>query len=287
MSLPHSRVRLLIACPDTRGITAAVTGFIAEHGGNLLDLDQHTDAEHGEFHLRAEFEPADGDADREGIESAFAPLAERYGMTWRSAWSDQPRHVAIMVGTEPHCLLDILWRTRAGELPCEIPLIISNHNTLEPIARNSGIPFHHLPIDEKDATAQEERIAELVDTAEIDLIVLARYMRILSEAFVLPRTERIINVHHSFLPAFPGSDPYRQAYERGVKVLGATAHYVTPTLDDGPIIAQAVSPISHRDAIADLKLRGRDLERSVLSIAVKAHLEDRILVQNRRTVVFR
>ena len=279
--------RLLIACPDARGITAAVTGFIAEHGGNLLDLDQHTDAEHGEFFLRAEFEPAPGDSDHAGIDSAFQELAQQYGMTWRSAWSHDPRRIAILVGRQAHCLLDLLWRRDAGEIPGEIVAIISNHDDLAGIAQAANIPFHHVPIEGEDTCEQEARVEKVIDEASVDLVVLARYMRVLSEDFVNPRSERIINVHHSFLPAFPGGDPYRQAYERGVKVIGATAHYVTPVLDDGPIITQSVGEVSHHDSLDDLRRRGRDLERTVLSNAVKAHLEDRILVRKNRTIVFR
>ena len=287
MAEAHPTVRLLVACPDARGITAAVTGFIAQHGGNLLDLDQHSDAEHGEFHLRAEFEPARDDAERAQIDASFSPLAEQHQMQWRFSWSDAPRRIAIMVGLQPHCLLDLLWRKNAGELPGEFVAVLSNHEDLKPLACNAGIPFHHLPIEDDDSSAQEARLEKILRDLNVDLIVLARYMRILSDSFVTARKEKIINVHHSFLPAFPGGDPYRQAYERGVKVIGATAHYVTPVLDDGPIISQTVDSISHHESIEDLRLRGKDLERTVLSHAVKAHLEDRIIVQKNRTVVFR
>ena len=287
VSTPPITARILVACPDTRGITAAVTGFIAERGGNLLDLDQHTVPDPGDFFLRAEFEPGSEDMDRIAMQDAFAEVAKRYGMAWRCGWSDTPRKVAIMASRELHCLHDLLWRFNAGEMPGEIVAIISNHEAAGPTAANAGIPFHHLPIRDGDKTTQEAEVASVLAETGADLVVLARYMQILSNAFVKPRMDNIINVHHSFLPAFPGADPYRQAYERGVKMIGATAHYATPELDEGPIIAQAVAQVSHHDSVEDLRRSGRELERNVLANAVRAHLEDRILVTGNRTVVFR
>ena len=270
--------RLLIGCPDTRGIVAAVTGFIAEHGGNLLDSEQHTDLEHGEFFMRTEFDLEGCDLDQGSFAEAWGPLAGRFNMTWQVYWSDRANRMAIVVGKQAHCLQDLLWRWQAGELAVEIPVVISNHPDLESVARDAGIPFH--------CEAQEQRVREILADARIDLVVLARYMQILSPAFVADYRSRIINIHHSFLPAFAGGDSYQQAYDRGVKIIGATSHYVTDKLDEGPIIAQAVTDVSHRDAVDDLRRRGRDLERIVLAQAVRGHLEDRILVSRNKTVVF-
>ena len=278
--------RLLIACPDARGIVAAVARFITEHGGNLLDADQHTDREHGEFFMRVEFDLRDCDLDADNFAAAWAPLAERHAMSWRVRFNGRPMRVAILVGTLPHCLHDLLWRHQAGELPIEIPAVISNHAALAPVAGHAGIPFHHLPVSGADKSAQEAAIRDILAREAIDLVVLARYMQVLSADFLRGWENRIINIHHSFLPAFAGGDPYRQAYERGVKVIGATSHYVTEVLDDGPIIAQDVVHVSHRSSVDDLKRMGRDLERTVLARAVRAHVQDRVLVNQTKTVVF-
>ena len=281
-----STARLLIACPDARGIVAAVARFISDHGGNLLDADQHTDREHGEFCMRVEFDLADCDLDEQSFAAAWSPLAERHRMSWRIRFNGRPMRVAILAGTLPHCLQDLLWRHQAGELPIEIPAIISNHDALRPIAAHAGVPFHHLPIIEGDKAAQETAILDLLAGEGIELVVLARYMQVLSPGFLQGWENRIINIHHSFLPAFAGGDPYRQAYERGVKLIGATSHYVTEVLDDGPIIAQDVVQVSHRSSVDDLKRMGRDLERTVLARAVRTHVHDRILVSQNKTVVF-
>ena len=278
--------RLLIACPDARGIVAAVAGFLAEHGANLLDAQQHTDTEHGEFFMRAEFDLTGCDLTPSTFSDSWSPLARRHEMTWHVRFDGRPLRVAILVGRQPHCLHDLLWRHEAGELPIEIPLIVSNHDTLRPVAEHAGIPFEHHPIVNGDKPAQEALLRDLFEEQRIDLIVLARYMQVLSGAFLTRWPNRIINIHHSFLPAFAGGDPYRQAYDRGVKVIGATSHYVTEVLDDGPIIAQDVVEVSHRDSIDDLKRKGRDLERIVLARAVRAHVQDRILVSQNKTVVF-
>jgi formyltetrahydrofolate deformylase len=283
---PLATARLLIACPDARGIVAAVARFISEHGGNLLDADQHTDREHGEFFMRAEFDLAGCDLDEGNFTPAWAPLAERHQMSWRIRFTGRPMRVAILAGVLPHCLQDLLWRHQAGELPMEIPAIISNHDALRPIAAQAGIPFHHVPIRNGDKPAQEAAIRALLERENIELVVLARYMQVLSPALLHGWENRIINIHHSFLPAFAGGDPYRQAYERGVKLIGATSHYVTEVLDDGPIIAQEVAQVSHRNSIDDLKRLGRDLERTVLARAVRVHLHDRVLVSQNKTVVF-
>jgi formyltetrahydrofolate deformylase len=281
-----STARLLIACPDARGIVAAVARFISDHGGNLLDSDQHTDREHGEFFMRVEFDLAGCDLDAENFSAAWSPLAERHAMTWRIRFNGRPMRVAVLVGTLPHCLHDLLWRCEAGELPIEVPAIISNHDTLRPIAAHARIPFHHLPIEGGDKRAQEAAIRAILVREHIDLVVLARYMQVLTPAFLAGWDHRIINIHHSFLPAFAGGDPYRQAYDRGVKLIGATSHYVTEVLDEGPIIAQDVAQVSHRCSVDDLKRVGRDLERTVLARAVRAHVHDRVLVSQHKTVVF-
>jgi len=280
-----STARLLIACPDARGIVASVAGFIAQHGGNLLESDQHTDAEHGEFFMRVEFELDGCDLDRSSFEDVWTPLAEQARMDWRIYWSEDVKRVAIMVGRQAHCLHDLLWRRQAGELDVEIAAVISNHDTLARITQQAGVPFHHCPID-GDKAAQEARVTAILDDTDIDFVVLARYMQILTPAFVAPYGNRIINIHHSFLPAFAGGDPYRQAYDRGVKIIGATSHYVTSDLDAGPIITQEVVDVSHRDSVEDLRRKGRDLERTVLARAVRHHVEDKILVSQNKTVVF-
>jgi len=284
ISVPTAR--LLIACPDARGIVAAVARFISEHGGNLLDADQHTDREHGEFFMRVEFDLERCDLDADNFAAAWTPLAERHAMSWRVRFDGRPVRTAILVGSLPHCLHDLIWRQQAGELPIEIAAIISNHDTLQPIATQAGIGFHHLPIRDGSKAAQETAIRDLLARESVELVVLARYMQILSADFLRDWRNRAINIHHSFLPAFAGGDPYRQAYERGVKVIGATSHYVTEVLDDGPIIAQDVVPVSHRSSVDDLKRMGRDLERTVLARAVRAHVQDRVLVSQNKTVVF-
>lgn len=281
-----STARLLIACPDARGIVAAVARFISDHGGNLLDADQHTDRQHGEFFMRVEFDLSQCDLNRANFAEAWSPLAARHSMSWRVRFNGRPVRMAILAGTLPHCLQDLLWRHQAGELPVEIPAIISNHEALSPIAANAEVPFHHLPIEHGDKPAQEAAIRAILEREQVELVVLARYMQVLSAGFLRGWEGRIINIHHSFLPAFAGSDPYRRAYDRGVKLIGATSHYVTEVLDDGPIIAQDVAQVSHRCSIDDLKRMGRDLERTVLARAVRLHVHDRILVSNNKTVVF-
>ena len=277
--------RLLIACPDARGIVALVASFIAEHGGNLLHAEQHTDVDHGEFYMRVEFDLAGCDLDQRNFGDVWGPVAQRFKMQWRVQWGDQIKRVAICVGKQPHCLQDIIWRWQAGDLRIEIPVIISNHPTLESIAQHAGLPFHHMPID-SDKCAQEQRMLQLLDEVQADTVILARYMQILSGEFLRQICRPIINIHHSFLPAFAGGDPYRQAYDRGVKIIGATSHYVTEELDAGPIIAQAVTDVSHRHSVADLRRKGSDLERLVLSRAIRRHVEDKVLVSTNKTVVF-
>lgn len=282
-----STARLLIACPDARGIVAAVSGFIADHGGNLLDAEQHTDPDHGEFVMRVEFALDACDLDRDSFDVAWAPLADTLGLTWRISWSDDVKRMVILASRQAHCLLDLLWRHEAGELPAEIVAVISNHDDLATSVAHAGIPFHHLSVTRETRAAQEAEIARILHEARADVVVLARYMQILSPTLLEGWQNRIINIHHSFLPAFVGGDPYGQAAQRGVKIIGATSHYVTEDLDEGPIIAQAVTDVSHHDSVAELRRKGRDLERVVLARAVRSHLEDKILVRGNKTVVFR
>jgi formyltetrahydrofolate deformylase len=277
---------LLINCPDQKGINAAVADFIFRNNGNIVHADEHQDAEEKLFLMRVEWE-LEGFAIAPGdFERQFAPLAERFGMQWRLALSSYKPRIAIFVSQHDHCLVDLLYRHRTGEMPCEIPLIVSNHADARRDAEFHGVPFHMIPVWPEDKAAAERTQLELLRVERIDLVILARYMQILSPEFVRQYPQRIINIHHSFLPAFVGAKPHRQAYQRGVKLIGATAHYVTEVLDDGPIIEQDVARISHRDAVEDLAQKGRDLEKIVLSRAVRWHLENRILVYGKKTVVF-
>jgi formyltetrahydrofolate deformylase len=279
-------VRLLVTCRDGRGIVAAVTGFIAQYEGNILDLDQHTDPDHGEFFMRVELQLAGFGLERASFEAAWAPIARRYGMSWRVYWGDQPKRMAILVSKAGHCLNDLLYRWKSGELDVELPLVISNHRVLEDSVTANGVGFHYLPVSAEGKAEQEAAIIALLDAHHVDVVILARYMQILSPEFVARYPERIINIHHSFLPAFVGSKPYHQAYDRGVKIIGATSHFVTADLDQGPIIAQRTQCVDHRDSVSDLIRKGRDLERVVLAEAVRMHAEDKILVSQNKTVVF-
>ena len=277
---------LLISCADQRGLVASVSDFLYRNNGNIVHADQHTDREEGVFLQRVEWE-IDGFAiPRDGIAEAFRPVAERFGMDWSLHFSDETPRMAIMVSKMHHCLYDLLARWRMGELHCEIPLVISNRASARPIAEEFGIPFHHLPVTAKTKAEQETQIAELLDQERVDVTVMARYMQVLSDGIVRRYPNRIINIHHSFLPAFAGARPYHQAHERGVKIIGATAHYATPELDQGPIIEQDVARVSHRDSVDDLVRKGRDLEKVVLARAVDLHLRNRVLVYGNKTVVF-
>lgn len=284
--MPRETVRLLISCPDAGGIIAAVAGFVAEQGGNILDADQHTDPQRGEFFMRVEIEPGSLRLDRDTFANAWEPLALRYNMRWRIHWGDQTKRMAILVSKASHCLVDLLSRWKAGELPVVLSFVAGNHSEMRGEVESYGVPFHHLPIASVDKTSVESALTERLDDAGVDFIVLARYMQILSPSFVAQFSEQIINIHHSFLPAFAGAKPYQRAFDRGVKIIGATSHYVTEDLDQGPIIAQATIPVGHRDTVDDLRRKGRDLERVVLANAVRLHLEDKILVSGHKTVVF-
>jgi formyltetrahydrofolate deformylase len=275
--------RLLLACPDQPGLIAAVSGFLAEAGLNIVDADQHSSDE-GRFFMRMEFDAVPA-GDREEVEARFArEIAATFEMDHRFAESADRKRVAIMASREDHCLSDLLWRWRSGELRADVVAVVSNHPDHAEQVRSLGIPYHHVPVAAGAREEAEERTLELLDG--IDLLVLARYMQVLSAGFLERIGAPAINIHHSFLPAFVGADPYQRAHERGVKLIGATAHYVTEELDAGPIIDQDVTRVSHRDEVDDLMRIGRDIERLVLARAVKAHVEDRVLLDGDRTVVF-
>jgi formyltetrahydrofolate deformylase len=278
--------RLLITCPDRPGIVAAVSNFLFNHGANITALDQHsTDPEGGLFFMRLEFQTPHLDVSREILEKAFAErVAARFEMNWRIAYAADLKKVAILVSRYDHALLELLWRHSNRELPCELTQVISNHDGLRLEVERFGIPYHYVPVEKERKEEAEAQMLELL--GDTDLVVLARYMQILTPHFVARYPNRIINIHHSFLPAFVGANPYKQAYTRGVKIIGATAHYVTEELDQGPIIEQDVARVSHRHDVADLVRLGRDLERNVLARAVQWHLEDRIIVYGNKTVVF-
>jgi formyltetrahydrofolate deformylase len=277
---------LLVDCPDRKGIVAAIADFLLTHNANVLHADQHQDADLGLFLTRIEWDLAEFDLDPAGFGGKFAPIAERFQMRWRLELSSSRPKMAIFVSRDDHCLADLLYRHDSGELACEIPVIISNHPEGERLAAFHQVPFVHVPVDPGDKAGAERRQLELLREHAVDFVVLARYMQILSADFVQRYPQRVINVHHSFLPAFSGARPYHRAFERGVKLIGATSHYITETLDDGPIIEQDVVRISHRDQLEDLIQKGRDLEKAVLSRAVRWHTEHRILVYAKKTVVF-
>jgi len=277
---------LLVDCPDRKGIVAAIADFLLGHNANVVHADQHQDADLGLFLTRIEWDLAEFDLEPARFGEKFAPIADRFQMRWRLETSASRARMAIFVSKDDHCLADLLYRHDSGELACEAAVIISNHPEGERLAAFHGVPFVHVPVNPADKPAAERRQLELLNEHRADFVVLARYMQILSADFVQRYPQRIINVHHSFLPAFSGARPYHRAFERGVKLIGATSHYVTETLDDGPIIEQDVVRISHRDQLEDLIQKGRDLEKAVLSRAVRWHIEHRILVYAKKTVVF-
>jgi len=275
--------RLLLACPDRPGLIAAVSGFLAAAGLNIVDADQHSSNE-GRFFMRMVFDAAPA-GEREELHRSFAAeVGERFEMDYRFAESSERKKVAIMVSREDHCLSDLLWRWRSGELGADVVAVVSNHPEHREQVEMLGLPFHHVPVEPGAKEEAESRMLESL--GEIDLLVLARYMQILSGEFLRQLDAAAINIHHSFLPAFVGADPYRRAHERGVKLIGATAHYVTEELDAGPIIDQDVTRVSHRDEVTDLERIGRDIERLVLARAVQAHIDDRVLLDGARTIVF-
>lgn len=284
--MSHS-IRLLIACPDHKGITAAVSSFVEAHEGNIVRIDQYLKPPPSRrFFLRMEIEGEGFGLGREELADAFAPLAREHDMDWRSSYSDVPKRMVIMVSRYDHCLTDLLWRWDTGELDVRIPLVISNHPDLAPRVEAYSIPFHLLPVTPETKVEQESKVLGLLADHNVDFVVLARYMQILTPRLLEAYPDRIINIHHSFLPAFAGASPYQRAYERGVKVIGATAHYATEELDAGPIIDQDVVRVSHWDEPDDMARVGQEVERRVLARAVRWHIEDRVLVDGTRTIVF-
>lgn len=276
---------LLISCPDQRGLVAKFANFIYSNGGNIIHADQHTDTAAGLFLTRLEWLLEGFNLPREIIGPAFNSIAQPLQANWELHFSDAIPRIAIWVSKQDHCLFDLLWRQRAKEFYAEIPLILSNHPDLEAIAHQFGSDYHYIPIAKETKAAQEAKQLELLQQYNIDLVVLAKYMQVLSADFIR-QFPRVINIHHSFLPAFAGANPYHRAFERGVKIIGATAHYATADLDEGPIIEQDVVRVSHRDNVDDLIRKGKDLERVVLARAVRLHLQNRVLVYGNRTVVF-
>ena len=284
---PRSRSAvLLISCPDTKGLVAVISDFVFRHNGNILHADEHRDEETNVFLQRVEFDPTDLKISLEEFAAEFAPLAALYQMQWQLADGKRRPRLGIMVSQYDHCLADLLYRHKAGELDCDIPIVISNHTITEPLAAFYGAKFVHVPVTRESKLEAERRQIELLRQHGCDTVVLARYMQIVSPAFLAAFANQVINIHHSFLPAFIGARPYHQAFERGVKLIGATSHYVTEVLDDGPIIEQQVVRISHRDSVENLIQKGRDLEKIVLSRAVGWHLENRVLLYGKKTVVF-
>jgi formyltetrahydrofolate deformylase len=277
---------LLINCPDRKGLVAAIADFLYRHDANILHADQHQDAEQNLFLMRVEWDLAGCTLEPAHFDHAFAPIAQKFSMQWQLKLSSQKPRMAIFVSKYDHCLADLLYRHQSGELACDIPLVISNHPDTQRLAEFYGIPFHVIPVTRENKQEAEARQLALLDQHGIDLIVLARYMQVLSAEFVAHYPQRIINIHHSFLPAFVGAKPYHRAYERGVKLIGATSHYVTEVLDEGPIIEQDIIRVSHRDQLEDLIQKGRDLEKVVLSRAVRWHVENRILLYANKTVIF-
>ncbi len=281
-----NRISLLISCPDQPGIVAAVSQFIFEHRGNIIESDQYsTDPHNGTFFLRTCFAEDSFALHQHDFTAAFAPVAQRFQMKWSIEYSRIRKRAGILVSKLDHCLIDLLWRQQSGELAMDIPFILSNHQSLEPVAQMYQIPFVHFPVRKEYRSGDQQRMLEYIGN-NVDLLILARYMQILDPVFIQMFPQSIINIHHSFLPAFVGANPYERAFERGVKLVGATAHYVTQQLDEGPIIAQDAIQCNHRDSIKDLIRKGRDVERRVLAEAVRLHTEDRVLIQGNKTIVF-
>ncbi|MBB5355914.1 formyltetrahydrofolate deformylase [Anoxybacillus mongoliensis] len=284
----EDRARLLISCPDQPGIVAAVTTFLYEQGANIVESSQYsTDPEGGTFFLRIEFDAPNISKRKEAIEGEFATIAQQFEMKWRLSLHTHMKKVAIFVSKEEHCLLELLWEWQAGELLADFALVISNHEHMREIVESFGIPYYYIPVTKETKQEAEEKQIQLLKEYDIDVIVLARYMQILSPRFVATFPARIINIHHSFLPAFIGARPYEQAYRRGVKLIGATSHYVTDDLDEGPIIEQDVERVDHKHHVEDLKRIGRMIEKTVLVRALKWHLEDRVIIHENKTIVFK
>lgn len=286
MQTPRQMITLLISCPDQPGIVAAVSQFIFKHGGNIFQSDQHsTDLHNGTFFMRIGFTEDSFTLCQSELSRNFAPIAEAFHMNWSVHYSRQRKRAALLVSKLDNCLTDLLWRWSSGELAIDISCILSNHPDLEPVAQRYQIPYYHFPIRKDRRLDDQMRMLDFLRD-RVDFLVLARYMQILEPFFVNAYPHKIINIHHSFLPAFIGANPYQQAFERGVKIIGATAHYITENLDEGPIIAQDVIHCNHRDTLDDLIRKGRDVERRVLAEAVRLHTEDRVLVYQNKTIVF-
>ena len=286
MSTHKTTITLLISCPDQPGIVAAVSNFIFQHNGNILESDQYSANQDGStFFMRISFAEDSFHLSKSELIDAFRPIAASFHMEWNVSYSRERKRVGILVSKFDHCLVDLLWRWRAGELEMDIPFIMSNHPRLEGLARMYDVPYYHFPVQRETRREDEQRMADFI-ADKVDFLVLARYMQILEPFFVETYPNRIINIHHSFLPAFVGANPYSQALRRGVKLIGATAHYVTNSLDEGPIIAQDVIRCDHRDTVDDLTRKGSDVERRVLAEAVRLHTTDRILIYENKTIVF-
>ena len=286
MSQERLTAVLLWSCPDRKGLVALMAEFLSKHGGNILDLDEHVDREESMFFLRVAWDMTEFTIAPDRLPAAIDPLAKECAAQWSIRMGNEVRRLAIFVSQHDHCLQEILWRQQLGEFRAEIACIISNHQDAAALAERYHIPFHCFPVAHANKAQQEAQELELLKKSNVDTIILARYMQILSPEFIRLYPQRIVNIHHSFLPAFAGGNPYRQAYDRGVKIIGATSHYATDVLDEGPIIEQDIIRISHKDSLDDLIRKGRDLERLVLARALRLHLEDRVLVHGRKTVVF-
>ncbi len=277
---------LLISCPDQKGITAAITNFVFSYNGNIEHADQHIDFQSNIFFMRIEWSLETFDIPKNNIVKEFSPLAEKFNMNWNLYFTQKIPRIAIFASKHTHCLYDLLLKVKQNVFKCEVPLILSNHSQVAPVAKEFGVNFYEFPKDSNNKSIIEKEEIHLLKKEKIDLVVLARYMQTLTKQFISEFPNQIINIHHSFLPAFIGSNPYKQAYNRGVKIIGATGHYVTEQLDSGPIIEQDIVRVSHRSSLDDLKREGQELERVVLSRAVRWHLERKILIYDNKTVVF-
>ncbi|OHX18518.1 formyltetrahydrofolate deformylase [Chromobacterium amazonense] len=286
MSHEKHSATLLISAPDKKGLVAAIANFLMTYNANIMHADQHQDTSENLFLMRVQWDLDGFTLPMDSFAAAFQPIADEHGMNWKVSLSARKPRMAIFVSQYEHCLVDLMHRWRIGELDCDIPLVISNHETCRRLVEFNGIPFHVIKVTKDNKAEAEAEQFRLLEEAGVDFIVLARYMQILSGEFVTRYPDRVINIHHSFLPAFDGAKPYHRAFARGVKLIGATSHYVTEDLDEGPIIEQEVTRISHRDTVEDLVEKGRDLEKMVLSRAVRWHLDNRVLSYNNKTVVF-
>lgn len=286
MSNDNSTAILLLSCPDRKGLVSEISYFVSNNGGNITDLDEYVDQEKKVFFIRIAWDMKDFKISADKLNETFFPLAEKFNADWEINYSNVKPRLAVFVSKYDHCLQEVLWRHKIGEFKADIVAVISNHPDLENLAEHYSVPFYHFPITKGNKAEQEQKEIELLHELKVDTIILARYMQILSNKFVAEFPNRIINIHHSFLPAFIGGNPYKQAYERGVKIIGATSHFVTENLDEGPIIVQDIIPISHRDSTKDLVRKGRDLERLVLAKAIHCYLNHRVLVHRGKTIVF-